>query len=97
MALRVGQSATIQLGIQEIAAGGPAMHWSAATIPGLTLSAESGVLTPSPSSGCSSPGAVTEPLTVGASATGSFTLVVHLQTATGITLPTVVFDVVASG
>ena len=33
MALRVGQQATIQVGIQEIAAGGPAVHWSAGNRP----------------------------------------------------------------
>ncbi len=97
MSLHVGQPATIQLGIKEIAAGGPAVRWSAGTVRGLTLSAESGVLTPPPSSGCSSPGPVMQPLTVAASAPGSFSVVMRLETVTGITLPPVVLDFVASG
>jgi predicted alpha-1,2-mannosidase len=96
LSLRVDQPATIQLGIKEIAAGGDPVHWSAANVPGLTLSTDSGVLTPATSGGCSSPAAVTQSLTVDASTAGSFSVQVQMETVTGTALPPVVLDLVAS-
>jgi len=97
MPLHVGQPATIQLGLKEIAAGSPPVRWSTTGASGLTLSAENGVFAASPASGtCSSPKAVVQPLTVEASAPGSFSVVVKLQTTTGTALPPVVVDFVAS-
>jgi hypothetical protein len=96
LSLRVDQPTTIQLGIKEIAAGGAPVRWSAANVPGLTLSTDGGVLTPPTSRGCSSPAAVTQSLTVDASTAGSFSVQVQMQTATGTALPPVVLDLVAS-
>jgi hypothetical protein len=46
--------------------------------------------------GCASPKAQTQALTVDASAAGSFTVVVDMETIDGTTLPPVVLDLVAS-
>ena len=97
MALAVGRPTTFQLGVKQVAAGGPAVHWSTAGASGLTLSASDGVFAGSgDSGGCANPKAVTQTLTAEASAPGSFRLVVDMQTATGAALPPVVVDLVAS-
>jgi len=95
--MHVGQSSTLQLGIKAITAGGEAVRWSAVPVRGLALSAGSGVFPPSRSATCSSPGAVTQSITLDASVAGSFSLVVHMQTVNGTTLPPVVVDLVVVG
>lgn len=98
LSLHVGQPATVQLGIKQITAGGAAVHWTATSADGLTLSASSGTFPPSPASAtaaCASPQAQTQSLTVDASAAGSFTVVVDMETTTGTALPPVVLDLVA--
>ena len=56
MALVVGRPATFQLGVKEIAAGGPAVRWSTAGANGLTLSSARRRLPPAP------PGRVAAPV-----------------------------------
>jgi predicted alpha-1,2-mannosidase len=97
--LRVGQPATVQLGIKRITAGGASVRWSVAPVGGLVLSSQSGTFAVSPgtgTTGCASPKAQTQALTVDASAAGSFTVVVDMETIDGTTLPPVVLDLVAS-
>ncbi len=104
MSLRVGQPATFQLGVREIAAPGVSVRWSVESIGGLALSQQSGVFAvgaPGSSGGagsgsCPSPGSKAQSLTVDAATAGSFTLVVHMQTITGTALPPVVLDLTAS-
>ncbi len=97
MTLVVGRPATFQLAVKDIAAGGPAVRWSTAGANGLTLSARDGVFAASSGSGgCASPRPVTQTLTVEASAPGSFSVVVDMQTVTGTALAPVVVDLVAS-
>ncbi|HXQ76235.1 MAG TPA: GH92 family glycosyl hydrolase [Acidimicrobiales bacterium] len=95
MSLRVGQPATLQVGVEEIAPGGTAVRWSVAA-GGLTLSADSGVLSPPRTTGCTGPGDATQSVTVEASVAGSFRVVVRMQTAAGMSLAPVVLDLVAS-
>jgi hypothetical protein len=99
LSVHVGQPATLQLGIKQITAGGASVRWTATSGGGLTLSATSGTFTASPGAapaGCASPPAPTQTLTVDAAVAGPFTVVVDMQTSTGIALPPVVLDVVAS-
>jgi putative alpha-1,2-mannosidase len=95
--LPVGRPVAIELGLKDVEAGSPAVQWSATGIGGLTLSAESGTFAAVPGTArCSSPAPETQSLTVDASEAGSFTVVVHLETATGDALAPVVLDFVAS-
>jgi hypothetical protein len=94
--LHVGQPSTIEIGVKEISGGGTPVRWSAAAVSGLTLSADSGVLTPPAAVGCASPPGVTQALTVEATGPGTFPLVVNLKTANGTALAPVVLDVKAS-
>ena len=103
--LQVGRPATITLGVAEIVGGSTTVRWSAGAVSGLTLSAQSGVFaaggaSPSPGTStagnCPSPGSDTQSLTVEANTAGTFTLVVHLESATGTALPPVVLDLTAS-
>jgi len=101
--LHVGQPAKITLGIVDITSGTTAVRWSADSVKGLALSVQSGVFGPGgaqSSSGsraaCPGPGSDAQSFTVTAQTAGSFTLVVHLQSATGTALPPVVLDLKAS-
>jgi hypothetical protein len=99
LSLHVGQPVTVQLGIKEIAAGGPSVRWTATSAGGVTLSASSGIFpasTATTGAGCGSPKAQTQSLTVDASAAGSFTVVVDMETSTAVALAPVVLDLVAS-
>jgi hypothetical protein len=97
MSLKVGQPTTIELGIKDISPGSPAVHWSAASVNGLTLSASSGAFAAAArSGGCSSPKAQTQTLTVDAASPGSFRIAITMQTTTGTMLPPVVLDLTAS-
>jgi predicted alpha-1,2-mannosidase len=99
LSVTVGRPTTVQLGVKEITPGAAAVRWTAVSGAGLTLSTTSGTFPASPgtgTAGCASPKALTQSLTLDASAPGSFTVVVDMQTSGAVALPPVVLDVVAS-
>ena len=74
------------------------VRWQAVVAPGgLTVSPSSGTLTLAPvrgtATGCGPPRPMSQPLSVTAPATGSYSLRVNLSTTTGLALPPVVVDV----
>ncbi len=103
VSVTVGQPATVQLGAAPAQAGVRSVHWQIASeSPGLAVTPSSGTLplgatasSGSIRSGCPTPHAMTQGLTVTASAAGSYALRVTLTAADGTALPPVVVDVTA--
>ena len=94
----VGQPTTIQLGVALAGDEETTVRWQAVVDPGgLTVSPTSGTLTLAPArgnaTGCGPPQPSSQPLSVTAQATGSYSLRVNLSTTGGLTLPPVVVDV----
>ncbi len=106
--VQVGRPATIQLGVVSAGSGRSTVQWSA-TATGLDVAPASGQLVVGSSAGagrpeaaaCPTPGATTtpatEPLTLTATAAGSYVLDIRLHTAGGTVLPPVVLDIDATG
>ncbi len=101
LTLRVGQPATVLLGVASTGtAVSSAVQWSA-TGAGLTVAPQTGQLlvhrapdpTGPPSSGCAAAPPAEQTLTVTGTDVGSYVLHVGLTAADGVTLPPVVLDV----
>jgi len=93
-ALTVGMPATVQLGAAPAVAQSTKVAWHASPPAGLTVTPSSGTLTVAAS--CSGEPPVSQPVSLTASAAGSYALRIHLQTASGVSLPPVVLDVTAA-
>ncbi len=95
-----GQPATIQLGVALAGDQAVTVRWQAVVAPGgVMVAPSSGTLALAPvhgsATGCGPPRPISQPLSVTAPATGSYSLRVNLSTTTGLALPPVVVDVQA--
>jgi hypothetical protein len=89
----VGQPATIQLGIAAAGDQATGVSWQVAPAPaGLQTSPSSGTFS---ATACGGPRPDLQPLTVTATASGTYPLRIDLRTASGQALPPVVIDVTA--
>ncbi len=97
--VHVGVPATLWVGVKAITGGAPVVQWRATSTGPITLGTTAGSLSP-PSSApgrCASPGPVSQPLSVTATAPGTGTVTLVLRTVTDQALPPVVVEVAATG
>jgi predicted alpha-1,2-mannosidase len=94
-----GTTRMIQVGVQQVTTGSPAVDWTATTTSGLAVHPSSGTFPQGQGSagGCAGPSRLTEAISVKATGVGSQQVRVSLRTATGVDLPPVVLDVTVNG
>jgi hypothetical protein len=97
LTVHVGVPTTVRIGVKAVTAGAPVVQWRASSTGPITLGTTTGSLPPSAAPGrCVSPGPVSQPLSVTATAPGDGTVTLVLRTVTDQALPPVVLDVRAA-